>query len=80
MIAARAQFVARRTAFADQIEAEVQRGSAVPIRYADQRAVIEARLAAMRAAYGKLCVISATPKPDQADFDKAEAICAAWGV
>lgn len=80
MIATRPQFVARRNAFADLIEAEVQRGDAVPIRYAEQRSAIPATLADMRAAYDALCTISAIPAPAQADFDSAESICSAWGV
>jgi len=80
MIATRPQFVARRNAFADLIEAEVQRGDAVPIRYAEQRAAIPATLADMRTAYVALCDISAMQAPAQADFDRAESICTAWGV
>ena len=37
-------------------------------------------LADMRAAYDALCTISAMPAPAQADFDRAESICSAWGV
>jgi hypothetical protein len=80
MIATRPQFVALRNAFADLIEAEVRRGDAVPIRYSEQRAAIPPRLADMRAAYDALCIISAMPAPVQVDFDRAESICAAWGI
>lgn len=80
MIATHPLFVTRRNAFAAAIDAELLQAQAVPNRYAEQRAAIEPRLSAMRSAYDALCVISAMPAPDQADFDKAEAICSAWGV
>lgn len=80
MIATRPQFVARRNAFADLIEAELRRGDAVPVRYAEQRATIPATLADMRVAYESLCAISAMPAPAQADFDRAESICSARGI
>ena len=80
MITTRPEFVARRNAFAGLIEDELLRSDAVPNRYAEQRAAIPARLSDMRAAYDALCVISAMHNPGAADFDRAESICAAWGV